>query len=246
MWNRLFVLVAAGLLVLTASQTFGQSSDPTSSSDPSATSVAIQPTPPEQSQTEKDRLAVNPVTGQTTAYSSNYTPLTLDERLKLYYKQSFWSVGAYFGPLFAALALDQAEGSPKQWGGGFRGYGRRVASRVASGDIVQNGIQFPAAYLLKEDVRYIASSQHGFGRRLEHAVLYSVLTYNPQGQPTLNVSNIGGYYGAAAISTLWLPGHQKVVSYTLSNGSESLLLSVPVNMLQEFWPEVRRDVFRRH
>jgi hypothetical protein len=144
--------------------------------------------------------------------------------------------------LFAALALDQATGTPKQWGGGFRGYGRRVASRVASGDLVQNSIQFPAAALLKEDVRYIAANQHGFERRLEHAILYSFLTYNSQGQTTLNVANIGGYYGAAAISTLWLPGHQNVASYTLSNGSESMALSVPVNILQEFWPEISRTV----
>lgn len=196
-------------------------------------------------QDEKQRLSVNPLTGQVSASASDYRPLTGRERWKVYFKQSYWSVGAYFGPLFAALVLDQATGNPEEWGGGFRGYGRRVLSRLAAGDIVQNSFQHPAAALLKEDVRYITSNEHGFKRRARHAVLYSVLTYNNRGQPTLNISNIGGYYVASAASTLWLPGRRNAALYTLSDGSQAIALSVPVNLLQEFWPEVRRAVLHR-
>jgi hypothetical protein len=120
-----------------------------------------------------------------------------------------------------------------------------VASRVATGDVLQNSIQFPLAGLLKEDVRYIASDQQGFRRRTFHAIVYSFLTYNSQGHPTLNIANIGGYYGATAISTRWLPGPQKTMSYTLSDGSESLALSVPVNIVQEFWPEISHALLHR-
>jgi len=122
---------------------------------------------------------------------------------------------------------------------------RLKASRWASGDVVQNSFQFPVAALLKEDVRYIASNEGGFRRRVGHAIVYSFLTYNSQGRPTLNVANIGGYYFAAGVSTVWLPGRQNLASYTLSNGSESLGLSVAVNLLQEFWPDIRHRVFRR-
>lgn len=199
-----------------------------------------------QAQDEKQRLAINPLTGQVTASPSDYIPLTANERWKLYIKQSYWSVGAYVGPFFAALVLDQATGDPKEWGGGFRGYGRRVASRVAAGDVIQNSFQHPVAALLKEDVRYIASDRHGFKVRAGHAFLYSFLTYNNQGHPTLNVSNLGGYYVASAASTLWLPGRRNVAAYTVSDGSEAIGLSTLVNLMQEFWPEIRRDVFRRH
>jgi hypothetical protein len=37
-----------------------------------------------------------------------------------------------------------------------------------------------------------------------------------------------------------------VASYTLTNGSEQIALTLPVNLLQEFWPEIRRKVLRRH
>jgi hypothetical protein len=193
---------------------------------------------------EKERLAVNPVTGSATASGAGYEPLTGKERWKLYWKQNYFSVGAYFGPVFNALLLDQATGSPQQWGGGFPGYGRRVASRTADA-ILQGTFQAPVAALLHEDVRYISSPKPGGKRRVLHAIAYSFLTYNNEGHPTLNFANLGGYYAATAISTIWLPSQHSVAKYTLSNASEAIALTLPVNLLQEFWPEVLHTVFRR-
>jgi hypothetical protein len=247
--NGIQLVLAGAVLMLIAlpSPALGQIASAGGTGSPTSVAGGATPQTPttDETQGEKHRLSVNPLTGQTTALGSDYIPLSADERWKLYFRQSYWSAGAYVGPLFAALVLDQSTGDPKEWGGGFRGYGRRVASRVVSGDIVQNSFQFPVAALLKEDVRYIASNQHGFSRRAGHAILYSFLTYNNQGHPTLNLANIGGYYFAGAVSTRWLPGRQKVASYALNNGSESIGLSLPVNLLQEFWPEISHTMLRR-
>jgi len=200
------------------------------------------PTPP-TTDNQKTRLAVNPITGLTVSPASNFAPLTLEERGELYWKQTFFSVGAYFRPAFFALALDQTTNSPSEWGGGFSGFGLRVASRTAS-NIVQGTIRAPLAAVLHEDVRYI-SDQRGGKRRLLHAVKYTVLTYNNQGDPTLNFAKFVAYYASTAISTAWRPGHHSNAEYTFVNGSEQIGLSFPVNLLQEFWPEISRDVFRR-
>ncbi len=197
------------------------------------------------SETEKSRLSVNPLTGLVTSPGTNYRPLKAGERWKLYWKQNYSSMGAYFGPFAAALVLDQARGDPYQWGGGFPGYGRRVASRIGTA-IVQGTFQAPAAALLKEDVRYIAGGQPGARRRVWHAVAYSFLTYTNHGHPTLNIANLGGYYTASAISTLWLPGHYRVATYTLSDASLQIALTVPVNIFQEFWPDIDQRVLHRH
>jgi hypothetical protein len=215
---------------------FAQAQDPA----PGATSP-VRPT----SGNETQRLSVNPLTGLVTSSKVNYVPLTVEERWKLYWKQNYWSMGAYIGPFAAALVLDQARGDPYQWGGGFPGYGRRVASRVG-GAIFQGTFQAPVAALLHEDVRYIAADQRSAKRRALHAVAYSFLTYNNEGHPTLNIANLGGYYAASVISTAWLPGHYNVADHALSDASLQILLSVPVNLLQEFWPEVRSYVFHRH
>jgi hypothetical protein len=160
-------------------------------------------------------------------------------------KLEFLSAGAYFGPFFAALAIDQDTGSPSQWAGGWGGYGRRVASRTANA-MIQGTFQAPVAVLLHEDVRFIVSNQGGFKRRAAHAILYSFLTYNNNGHSTLNIANVGGYYASTAVSTAWLPGHTNGAKYTLSNGSEQIGLSLPVNLLQEFWPEIRGKLFHRN
>lgn len=191
---------------------------------------------PSTAENQKSRLAVNPVTGLTTVPASNFTPLTGKERLKLYWTQDFFSVGAYFKPTLFALVLDQATNSPRQWGGGFSGFGLREASRIA-GNLVSGTIRAPLSAVLHEDVRYI-SNERGGKRRLLHAIEYSFLTYNNQGHPTLNISKLVGYYASTAISTTWHPGRHSVVEYTFANASEQLGLSVPFNVLQEFWPNI--------
>jgi hypothetical protein len=190
------------------------------------------------------QLSVNPITGLVSASQAAYTPLTGEERWSLYWKMNFLSAGAYFGPVFSALVLDQATGSPAKWGGGFAGYGRRVASRTASA-MLQGTFQAPAAFLLHEDVRYIVSKGRGFKHRALHAIVYSFLTYNNSGHATLNVANLSAYYASTAASTAWLPGHYKVLDYTLSNSTEQFALTLPINLLQEFWPEIVRKLRRR-
>ena len=207
-------------------------------------SAPQQSTPQGATDNEKERLAVNPVTGIVTTPPSNYRPLTGKERWKLYWKQNYFSIGAYFGPVFTALVLDQATGSPAEWGGGLHGYGLRVASRTASA-ILQGTVQAPLAAILHEDVRYVASNDRRTKRRALHAVAYSFLTFNDQGHPTPNIANLGAYFASTAITTLWLPGKYNVARYTLTNSTEQIALTVPVNILQEFWPEVMHKVFRR-
>lgn len=188
--------------------------------------------------------SVNPLTGLVSVSSANYRPLSLNERWVLYWKQNYLSAGAYAGPVLTALVLDQASGTPAQWGGGAEGYGRRLASRLGQA-ILQGTVQAPLGAILHEDVRYISSSQHGFRRRALHAVIFSFLTYDSHGRPTPNFANFAGYYVSAAVATSWLPGQHYRAGYTFSTASEQLVLAVPVNLLQEFWPEVRRKIIHR-
>jgi len=194
---------------------------------------------------EKQRLKVNPLTGLALASESNYTPLSGDERWKLYLKMTYGSAGPYLSPLVNASLLDQANGTPRQWGRGFPGFERRLASRVGNA-VLQGTFQAPFAAILHEDVRYIPTTQHSFQRRALHAILYSFLTYNGKGQPTLNIGNLAAFYASTAVTTVWLPGVRNAARYTLSNGSEQIALSFPLNVVQEFWPEISRHLFHRH
>lgn len=199
------------------------------------------PDPPSQ----PDPLAVNPLTGLTSTSASNYQPLTGSDRWKLYWKQNYWSAGAYVGPVLSALILDEATGSPYQYGGGIEGFGKRLGSRTLTA-MVQGTFQAALAAPLHEDVRYISSGQGGFMHRTKHAIVYSFLTYNNHGHATLNISNLTSYYASTALSTTWVPTNEPLGRYTLVHGTENMALSIPVNLIQEFWPEIRQKVFRRH
>jgi hypothetical protein len=187
----------------------------------------------------------NSVTGLATASALNYHPVTGKERWQLYWRQNYASVGAYFGPVFTALVLDQATGSSSQWGRGIRGYGLRVASGTAMG-MVKGTLQASIAAGLHEDVRYISNARTGFKRRALHAFAYSFVTYNDEGRTTLNFANLTSFHATTALSTTWLPGRFKVAPYTPTNGTAQIGLSVPVNLLQEFWPDIRRKILRSH
>ena len=200
---------------------------------------------PPSTEDQKQRADVNPITGMAVASQSNYTPLTLNERWNLYLNMTYASAGPYFSPLVNALALDQANGTPRQWGGGFPGFGRRLASRAGNA-VLQGTFQAPLAAILQEDVRYIPTSQRSIQRRALHAVLYSFLTYNNKGHPTLNVANLTAFYASTAVTTTWLPGVGNATRYTFVNGSQQIALSFPLNVVQEFWPEIQSHLFRRH
>jgi hypothetical protein len=252
--TRNVVLLLAMLLPAAAQRTaFAQTSDAASPTQPAGPAPApAAPSTPAPSVSPattpagrgNQPLAVNPVTGLTSASAANYHPLTGQERWKLYWKQNYASTGAYFGPVVTALVLDQASNSPAAWGGGLEGYGRRLGSRIAT-SITQGTIQASIAAGLHEDVRYITSADKGFKRRSLHAIAYSFLTYNSQGHATLNVANLSSYYMATAISTTWMPISVSTARYTFTNGTAQIVLSIPINFLQEFWPEISRKVLRR-
>jgi hypothetical protein len=213
---------------------------------PSAGQSSSTSTPnPSSNQDEKERLKVNPVTGLAVASQSNYTPLTASERWKLYLKMTYASTGPYLSPLFNALLLDQDNGTPRQWGGGFPGFGRRLASRAGNA-VLEGTFQAPLAALLHEDVRYIPTTHRSFQRRALHAILYSFLTYNDKGHPTPNIANLTAFYASTAVTTAWIPGIQSAAKYTFTNASEQIALSFPLNVVQEFWPEIRHYIFRQH
>ena len=65
-----------------------------------------------------------------------------------------------------------------------------------------------------------------------------------QGHVTLNVANLTSVYATTAVSTTWLPGRLSAGSYTLTNGTAQVALTVPINILQEFWPDIRRRIAR--
>jgi len=150
---------------------------------------------------------------------------------------SFAKSAAYAGFL-------QETNSPREWGQGERGYRKRLGSELAYTG-VRNSIAFGLDTALHQDPRYHRSDETGFWRRTGHAVRGTVLTRTDSGTETFATWRIGSAYGAAFISNEWQPDRVNTISLSLQQGTAQIGFDLLANMRAEFWPDVKRKMFRR-
>jgi hypothetical protein len=165
--------------------------------------------------------------------SNNDHSLTLGDRTSLYVR-SIFSPDAILGPAFGA-GIGQAQNSPKEWGQGGEGYGKRFASGVARREISET-IRFGFAAADGEDPRYFPLREGGMWARTQHAVVSTFVSKTSDGRAIPAFSRFAGNYGAALISNTWYPTSRSTTGWALERGSTALASSVGFNLLREFVP----------
>ena len=139
----------------------------------------------------------------------------------------------------AGAAIDQANDTPHEWGQGAAGFGRRFGSAFGK-HIVHKTIQYPVSRLLHEEFSYRRSDKTGFGARLKHAVVATVITHKTTtGKQTVAVGEISGAVGSGLISRLWQPASTGTVAAGFTSGGITLGVDAGMNVVREFWPEIR-------
>jgi hypothetical protein len=141
--------------------------------------------------------------------------------------------------------VNQYRDTPEEWGQGLAGYGRRYAHKLATRG-VENGIGFLVAAPLHQDPRYFHSADTGLWPRVGHALASTIITRNDNGYRQVAVWRFAGNYGSQFVSNTWRPERQTNVSDTLVRGTVSIGYDAVSNMFKEFWPDIRKHVFRRH
>jgi len=163
--------------------------------------------------------------------------LTFHERLKIY-ERSFISPEFWVGPPLGA-AVSEWTDTPREWTRGPDGFGRRVASNYGR-SVIGNTIGFGIAALDGENTRFVPSNEKGVWRRTLHAVTGTFVSRSEYGDTMPAYSRIIGAYGAGFIANAWVPKSQDNTGYALERGSTALLSSVGWNVLEEFWPDIRK------
>jgi hypothetical protein len=144
----------------------------------------------------------------------------------------------------AAAGIDQAMTNPYEWGGGVVGYGRRLGSALGT-HMVRSSIHFALGKLLHEELDYHPSGKQGFGPRLKHALLSTVITRKTTTkQQTVAVGEISGIVGGGFVSRLWYPARFHSLASGLASAGIGFGTEAGMNVLREFWPEIRHP--RRH
>jgi hypothetical protein len=128
---------------------------------------------------------------------------------------------------------------------GIAGYGRyywRAFADQASGAFFTEAI-VPA--LTREDPRYYTRGYGGFFRRTGYALSQVVLTRTDSGGTTFNFSEVGGNALEAGLSNLYYPPQERGMRKTAENWGAQLESAALNNIIKEFWPDIRRKLFRQ-
>lgn len=139
----------------------------------------------------------------------------------------------------ATAGLDQAVGTPSEWGGGMKGFGRRFGSAFGT-HIIRSTIHFGVSRMLHEELGYQRSDKQGFRQRLTYALLATVVTHKTTtGRQTVAVGEISGVVGGGLISRLWYPARFHTVASGFAAAGIGFGAEAGMNVMREFWPEIR-------
>ncbi len=128
---------------------------------------------------------------------------------------------------------------------GLAGYGRyywRAFVDQASGSYFTEAI---VPSLTHEDPRYYTLGHGGFFRRTGYALSRVVLTKTDSGGTSFNYSEIVGNGLEAGLSNLYYPPEERSLHNTVVNWASQIEAATINNIVREFWPDIRRKVFRQ-
>ena len=135
--------------------------------------------------------------------------------------------------------------SDPELGHGIVGYGRYYWRTFTDG---VSGVFFTEAIvpaITHEDPRYYTMGQGGFFRRTGYAISRAFLTKTDSGGTSFNWSEVAGNALEAGLSNAYYPPQERGLSQTARNWGTQMESAVLNHIFQEFWPDIRREVFRR-
>jgi len=180
------------------------------------------------------------VTGAFIPRGGEIVPLSTRERGDLYLNQTLATPGAYLKRMFAA-GIDQARGSPRQWQGGWGGYGERFASREGQ-FIAANSLAALGNAKLQYEPRYDQCACSGLWPRTRHAIVRNFITYNrTEHERRPQWALYGGAFGGGLISTAWKPHPRNA----FAEGGRAMLGQAGYGALLNFFIEFAVDINRK-
>ena len=156
------------------------------------------------------------------------------------------SVTDYSSYTWAAILTEQAMllNSDPELGHGIAGYGRyywRTFTDGVSGTFFTEAI---VPSITHEDPRYYTMGKGGFFRRTGYAISCAFVTKTDSGGTTFNWSEVGGNGLEAALSNAYYPPQERGINQTAVNWGTQMESAVLNHVFQEFWPDIRKKVFR--
>jgi len=169
-------------------------------------------------------------------------PLKSGQKFRLFAKTAFDPVIVVIAA--AQAGVSQADGQFKQYGQGAEGYGKRFGAAYA--DQVSSGFFRTFLYptIFKHDPRYFRLGHDGFVHRFGYSLAQGVVCHADSGGRAFNISNVLGAFTSGGLSNVYYPSDDRGFGPTMSRSALALAYVAGGNLLSEFWPDVRRKVFK--
>ncbi len=193
----------------------------------------------------KDRLFYAMPNFLTLENSAHVPPLTTGQKFRLQTKASFDPF--QFGWYGLVSAIGQAENSEPAYGQGWGAFGKRYATSFGDGLIEGYMVSAIVPSVFKQDPRYFQSGKGGFLHRSMYALSRLAVTRGDSGRTEFNISEVGGSFAAAAISTYsYHPAEDKTIGNTTKVWGTQVAYDAIAIELKEFWPDIRRKMSKKH
>ncbi len=170
-----------------------------------------------------------------------FTPMTRSERLRHYLTGTF-GAGALAGAGLHAAA-DQLKDSPTEWGQNATGFADRLGNAYAQ-HIIRGTLEYGMSTALHEDDRNLPSGETGFWNRTKYAISSTFLARRDNGQRTFALARMSSAASAAFITRAWQPASTSGASSAASSFGFAVALNTGMNVVREFWPDLKRHFQR--
>ena len=140
---------------------------------------------------------------------------------------------------------DKLRADDREYERGLMGLGQHYGINLATSETSVFFERFFFPTLLKQDPRYFRNPDLPFFKRALYSISRVVITRSDSGHVTFNASKVLGGATSQALSDLYVPGHAQGMGPIRDRVTFDLLRDAGMNLVHEFWPDMRRKVFHR-
>ncbi len=173
----------------------------------------------------------------------DYKPITGQQRFN-------WFVVSTAGPTSLLLAgpLSAAWGTalnkPKEYGPGWEGFGKRYGMRL-TGVSTGNAIEAGLGAVWGEDPRYFRSPDRALGGRLKYVIKSTFMAPGRDGRWHVAYARHAGNVGNNFLSNTWRVESESHPDDAAVRCIWGITGKMGTNAFSEFWPDIKRMVFRK-
>ena len=174
--------------------------------------------------------------------SADVKPLTPGAKFKIACYDSFDPSAFLVAGVFAGASM--AQNQHRGYGEGADGYGRYYGASFGDQAISNFMAEalFPTAF--HQDPRYFTKGTGGFWKRTGYALSREVITRGDNGSSQFNISELVGNAVATGIANAYYPDDERTAAKAATRWGTQIGFNALFNEVKEFWPDVRRKLFR--